>query len=471
MKAGVKGWITREVAWPEAPAGVVAGLAGRFDELVWLDSSDASPGGGLNPPAGGRWSLVAWAPRAVVVQQSGNAELSVFGRRPVRGDSIWRLLRESYGANFVREPCGLGLTPGWIGFAGFAAAGLLERVACRAGPDEVIARFGLFEQGVVLDHGARRAFAVGVVGDEATETLDSVVSAWSEACAGGFTPPPVAAVLREMVPRAGFESAVRRAREYIAAGDIYQVNLAHRIGLEFAGDPLGAYVRLREGNPAAYGAFLRWEDRAIASVSPELFLEVRDGRVRTSPIKGTRPLSGEAARDDAVIGELLGSSKDAAELAMIVDLHRNDVGRVCRPGGVRVTNARRIERIPGVVHTVADIEGELASGRDGLDALMACFPAGSISGVPKIRAIDIIAELETTPRGAYTGAIGVLGLDGTASFSVAIRTLQLSAGRAELHVGGGIVADSEPAAEYEETLTKARRILAALGVEFGAGTG
>lgn len=469
MKAAESAWIQREVPWPPAPAGVLTWLSHRFSDLVWLDSSDASPGGGLNPPAGGRWSLVAWEPRAVVAQRFGNAELSDSGGVRAQRASFWGLLRESYSTNSVHEPCGLGLTPGWIGFAGFAAAGLLERVACRSGPDEVTARFALYEQGVVLDHEARRAVAVGAAGEDGAEKVDSVAAAWVEACEREITPPPVAATIREMLPRAAFEAAVRLAREYIAAGDIYQVNLAHRIGLEFGGDPLAAYLRLRERNPAAYGAFLRWEDRAIASVSPELFLDVREGRVRTSPIKGTRPLSGDGVRDDAAIRELLGSSKDAAELAMIVDLHRNDVGRVCRPGGVRVTNARRVERIPGVVHTVADIEGELARGRDGLDALMACFPAGSISGVPKIRAMDIIAELETSPRGAYTGAIGVLGLDGTASLSVGIRTLQLAGGRADLHVGGGIVADSEPAAEYEETLTKARRILAALGVDIGAG--
>ncbi len=204
---------------------------------------------------------------------------------------------------------------------------------------------------------------------------------------------------------------------------------------------------------------------AVASFSPELFLQLRGAEVLTRPIKGTRPRTGDAARDERLRRELLASGKEAAELAMIVDLHRNDLGRVCRYGSVQVVRPRRVEAHPSVFHTVADIRGELAAGCDGIDLLAACFPAGSISGVPKIRALEIIGELEPAARGVYTGAIGVLGLDGQMTFNVAIRTVQMCGPQALLYVGGGIVADSDPAAEYEETLAKAAGILRGLALD------
>jgi para-aminobenzoate synthetase component 1 len=213
-----------------------------------------------------------------------------------------------------------------------------------------------------------------------------------------------------------------------------------------------------------FGAFMQWPGGAIASVSPELFLQLRGREVLTRPIKGTRSRTGNPVVDAKQQRELLASQKEAAELAMIVDLHRNDLGRVCEYGSVRVAHARRIEGHPSVFHTVADVTGRLEAGRDALDLLMACFPAGSVSGVPKIRALEIIGELESVARGAYTGAIGQLCLNGEAAFSVAIRTLQLSGGRGYLHVGGGIVAESDPAAEYAETLAKAAGILRSFGL-------
>ena len=227
-------------------------------------------------------------------------------------------------------------------------------------------------------------------------------------------------------------------------------------------DVLATYAAMRRTNPAPYAALLRWCGGAIASVSPELLLHVRGDSVLTGPIKGTRPRSDDAVLDAAYRQELLDSAKDAAELAMIIDLHRNDLGRVCAYGSVRVAQQRRIEAHPTVFHTVAGVVGRLAPGRDALDALAASFPAGSVTGVPKIRAMQIIDELEPVARGAYTGAVGVLGLDGQMTFNVAIRTLQIRPPAATLYVGGGIVADSDPTDEYEETLAKARGILNAL---------
>ncbi|MCH7871388.1 MAG: anthranilate synthase component I family protein, partial [Planctomycetes bacterium] len=223
------------------------------------------------------------------------------------------------------------------------------------------------------------------------------------------------------------------------------------------------HAAIQQRNPAPYAACLSWPNGGVVSSSPELFLQLRGRSIVTRPIKGTRPRTNDAVLDEVYREQLMHSEKDAAELAMIVDLHRNDLGRVCEYGSVRVRQARECEAHPTVYHTVADIHGRLRADCDALDLLTACFPAGSISGAPKIRAIEIIDELEHAARGAYTGAVGVLGLDGNQTWNVAIRTLQIHDGRGVLHAGGGIVADSDPTEEYEETLAKARGMLEALG--------
>jgi para-aminobenzoate synthetase component 1 len=343
-------------------------------------------------------------------------------------------------------------------------AGRLERLPhARAAPLDLPAlRLSLYDRGIVLDHAARRAYAVrarlhsalGVDVDPDWRTR------WEQAACACVAPVAPPQNIEEQQPeRAAYEGAVQRALKYIAAGDIYQVNLARCVRLSITADALALYERVRAANPAPYAALLRWQGGAVASVSPELFLRVCGREVLTSPIKGTRPRTGHPAPDAARREELWHSAKERAELAMIVDLHRNDLGRVCEPGSVVVRCARRLEAHPTVMHTVADVAGRLAPERDGLDLLRACFPAGSISGVPKIRALQIIHALEPVGRGAYTGAIGVLSLSGDMFWNVAIRTLQIQPPAATLYVGGGIVADSDPAAEYLETCAKAAGIL------------
>jgi len=336
-------------------------------------------------------------------------------------------------------------------------------------------RLALCDTAVVRDHRPGEVEMVRAVGlAEAlgvqSAPLASEVERWTECCSAteysGQSAPRVRAVYE--MAHADYLRRVERAIEYIAAGDIYQVNLAHRIAFENLGDPLTHYVQLRAANPAPYGALLCWPGGGVASVSPELFLNVRGRDVLTRPIKGTATRTGDTALDARSRQQLLDSPKEAAELAMIVDLHRNDLGRVCVPGSVRVRNARRLESHPTVFHTVADITGRLQDGRSAIDVLEACFPAGSISGVPKIRAMQIIDELEPTGRGAYTGTILNLTLDGQLSANVAIRTLQFAGAVGAAYVGGGIVADSDPHDEYAETLAKARGMLAGMGVELTA---
>ena len=462
-------WDICEVAWPADLSAAAARFAAG-DELAWLDSTADV----IAHPRGARFSLLCTRPVAGLEQFDRQAAtFSVGGAQVADDESGWRLWRKAV-APLPRLPRNnLLLMPGWVGYLGFELARQLERLPASHAEDLglPLMRLALFDRGIVLDHRRQQAFAVYApsVREQIGPTTDPGDADWLERWEQAATArnrsidraPPG---LHFEVDQATHERAVRRALEYIAAGDVYQVNIAQRLRLVGVPDVLDAYAALRRINPAPYAALLRWNDGAVASVSPELFLRLRGGELLTRPIKGTRPRSSDAARNEIYRRELLGCAKEAAELTMIVDLHRNDLGRVCRFGSVRVTHPRRIEAHPSVYHTVADIVGRLAPGCDAIDALAACFPAGSVSGVPKIRAIEIIDELEPVARGAYTGAIGVLGLDGQMTFNVAIRTLQLRQKAATLYVGGGIVADSDPTAEYEETLAKARGILAGLGV-------
>jgi anthranilate/para-aminobenzoate synthase component I len=272
-------------------------------------------------------------------------------------------------------------------------------------------------------------------------------------------PPAELYRLRSSFARDEYLRAVERSLEYVRAGDVFQVNLSQVFTVAFDRHASTVFARLNAAAPAVYGAYLNFGEIDLVSNSPELFLRVTpDRRVVTRPIKGTRP------RLPGMGEELLASAKDAAELNMIIDLERNDLGRVCEIGSVKVTQPRTIEEHPTVYHGVATVEGVLREDVGFVDLLRATFPGGSVTGAPKIRAMEIIEELEPVRRGPYCGAIGYLAQDGSMQFNVAIRTMTFKDGLVHVPVGGGIVADSDPAAEYEETLVKARAMFDALGV-------
>jgi para-aminobenzoate synthetase component 1 len=254
-------------------------------------------------------------------------------------------------------------------------------------------------------------------------------------------------------------AAVERIRAYIAAGDVYQVNLSQRFATRFAGAPFALYRHLFAANPAPFFAFLNAGDHQVLSTSPERFLKLDHGGVETRPIKGTRPRCADPREDRRMRTELSASPKDDAELSMIVDLLRNDIGRVCRAGSVRVAEHKRLEAYRNVYHLVSVVQGELDPGADAVDLIRATFPGGSITGCPKIRAMEIIDELEPDRRHIYTGAIGYLSFHGTMDLSIAIRTATLSNNRLVFNVGGGVVYDSDAGLEYEETLHKGRTLL------------
>lgn len=454
-------WNVRELAWPtDLPASCAA--FARRGAAAWLDGAAAEDG----------WSVLAVDPVATITQaESGRVHCEPHAPTATNPWDAWGKLHRA----LPRYPtCPVPLAPGWIGYVGFELGRWLERLPARRGlalPIPLL-RLGLYPRVMAFDHARRRALAVEAVGlaqRHHADSFDAFCARWNAAASS----PSVTATATPTVhdwsfamPREDYVAMIERARAYIAAGDIYQVNLAQRLDLTGEFEPWALYAALRRANPAAYGALLADFGGSVLSVSPELMLRVEpDGAVLTRPIKGTQPRGDDPEENRAAIAALTASAKDAAELAMIVDLHRNDLGRVCAFRSVRVVAARQLESHPTVFHTVADIRGQLRDACDALDVLRAMFPAGSITGVPKIRAAEIIDELETSARGAYTGAIGNLGLDGSASFNVAIRTLQLAGERAVVYSGGGIVADSDPHSEYVETLHKARGIMRAVGVD------
>jgi anthranilate synthase component 1 len=277
-------------------------------------------------------------------------------------------------------------------------------------------------------------------------------------------PAPAEQAVRANQTQEGFEAGVRTLQEQIAAGEIYQAVLSQRFDVPVAADPFTVYRALRHVNPSPYMYFLRMGPLAIVGSSPEMLVRVEDRRVETHPIAGTRPRGSNEEEDRRLAEELKKNEKERAEHVMLVDLGRNDIGRVCEFGSVRVPQYMAVERYSHVMHLVSTVEGRLADGQDRLDALVACFPAGTVSGAPKIRAMQLLAALEPTRRGLYAGAVGYIDFAGNLDFCIAIRTITLRNGTARIQAGAGIVADSLPAAEYQETRDKARALLQALAL-------
>ncbi|MFO1056903.1 MAG: aminodeoxychorismate synthase, component I [Dongiaceae bacterium] len=457
--------LAREIAYDD-PLRLFAPFAGEPYAML-LDS--AAPGLGQ-----GRHSFVCLDPFQVLESKDG--AIACAGRR-WSGDPFAALAAEL--ARFP-QPGLPGLPPlqgGAVGFFGYELARHLERLPAAALDDGGLPdlALGFYDCVVAFDHRARRAWIVST-GHPApagparraraaarlgalAERLAAAPAALPEPAAPGAAP-----AIASNFTAAGYRAAVQRVIDYILAGDIFQANLSQRF---LAPLPDGVsewdlYCRLRRRNPAAFAAFLRLPGAAIASASPERFLRLAGDAVETWPIKGTRPRGRDAAEDRALAAALEGSEKDRAENVMIVDLLRNDLSRVCRDGSIAVPSLCRLETLPTVFHLVSTVTGRLRPGMGAVDLLAACFPGGSITGAPKIRAMEIIAELEPTRRGPYCGAIGWLGFDGAMDSSIIIRTFAIRDRVVRFQAGGGIVADSRPDEEYEETLAKARALIEAL---------
>jgi anthranilate synthase component 1 len=364
-------------------------------------------------------------------------------------------------------------TGGAVGYLHYDAARLFERLPDRHESTKgTVASFAFYESLVAFDHVGQRLVLIAIAEpgsrvafDRARDILDGFEEdlGWERRPSGtrpAGAPPPL-----ERKDGPAFQAAVLRAKEHIAAGDIFQVVLSRQHTVPSDADPFSVYRALRMVNPSPYMYFLKEGDRTTIGASPEMLVRVEGRHVETRPIAGTRPRPGDD--DEALERDLLGDEKERAEHIMLVDLGRNDVGRVCRFGSVEVPELMTVEHYSHVAHIVSSVTGELAEGRDALDALAATFPAGTLSGAPKIRAMEIIDDLEPVSRGLYGGALGYLDLRGNLDFCIAIRTLTMTRGRATLQAGAGIVADSDPAAEEHETDVKAEALLEALRVAGG----
>jgi anthranilate synthase component I len=354
---------------------------------------------------------------------------------------------------------------GAVGYLGYEAARHFERLpeAEGAAPPVPVADFMLAENLAVFDHVTRRVRLITLhrpaaeAYEAAVGRLDEMESRLNaEAVPREAKPSVNGAGWRSNVSRGAYESMVDAAREHIFAGDAFQVVLSQRFSKPLGARPFDVYRCLRAINPSPYMFHLALGDgRFLVGTSPEVLVRVEDGRITTRPLAGTRRRTGDPVADAALERELLGDEKERAEHVMLVDLGRNDVGRVARPGSVKVERLMDIERYSHVFHISSTVTGELAPGRHPLEAVRAAFPAGTVSGAPKIRAMEIIAALEPDRRGPYAGAMGYIGYGGNLDLAITLRTVVVAGGDAYVQAGAGVVADSSPAAEYEETLAKA----------------
>jgi len=420
----------------------------------------------------GRWSFIGSRPFVTLTSRGRKVEVRrADGRIERRQCDPFFVARELLKSFAAEGDAPAPFATGAVGYFGYDLCHHIERLPATARDDIGLPEMYLafFDRLVAIDHADGKYYLIandlGEGANRAREKLDELEMRLVNARPAQIDEPPPAPLtgIGGNFSRADYLRAVQRAIDYIAAGDIFQVNLSQRFHARIRSSPLDLYRRLRAINPAPMGGFLQFGDCAVVSASPELFLRARGRHVETRPIKGTRPRGRDAAEDERLRRELLSSAKDAAELTMIVDLERNDLGRVCEYGSVRVTKAKALETYPTVFHLVAAVQGLLHPRHDIIDLLRASFPGGSITGAPKIRAMQIIDELEPTRRSAYTGSMGYIGFDGNAELNIIIRTFLLKGQDAWFQTGGGIVADSDPASEYNETLDKARALIRAVG--------
>jgi anthranilate synthase component 1 len=438
------------------PVSAFLALRGRSERAFLLESV-------VGGERVARYSFAGRDPVATVEARAGDAD-------------FLSTLRSRLGPRAAEVPGLPRFTGGAVGYLAYDAVRLFERVPQRHGKsDAPIASFSLYRSLVAFDHALQRLVLIAntepgrrAAFEDAQALLDGLESDLRQARPAGAG--PRAAPEERMEPGAAlgdgasYRDAVGRALAYIAAGDVFQVVLSRQKSVRCLRDPFAVYRALRMVNPSPYMYFLKDGTSAIAGASPEMLVRVEGRHAEMRPIAGTRPRGASEEEDARLVEELAGDPKERAEHLMLVDLSRNDLGRVCRFDSVTVPELMKVERYSHVSHLVSTVTGELAEGRDALDALVAAFPAGTLSGAPKLRAMEIIDELEPMPRGLYGGAVGYIDLRGNLDFCITIRTLLLQGGRALVQAGAGIVADSDPEAEQRETEAKAAALVEALGL-------
>lgn len=418
---------------------------------LWFDS-------GAGAAVAGRYDIVMAAPVRTLVSENGHALLrNAAGDVLATATDAMVLLRQQLAQRRLQGAappfCG-----GAAGYFGYDFGFQLHQIdrCTRLHPLPELA-LGFYDWALISDRLEQRSWWVG------RRSAEAVLPKLQERLAA--TPPPQqsfhveAASLSVQPEWAGYQQAFQQVQAHLHRGDCYQVNLARRFEVQYQGDPWSAYLQLRRLSPAPFGAYLELPFASILSVSPERFLLLEEGRAESRPIKGTRPRRAEPAADAAEAAALRRSEKDQAENVMIVDLLRNDLGQVCQPGSVTVPQLFEIESFATVHHLVSTVQGQLRPELDAVDLLAACLPGGSITGAPKRRAMEIIDQLESARRGLYCGAIAFISDDGRMDSNIAIRTAVCHQGRMSYWAGGGLVADSQAQAEFDETLHKAQPFL------------
>jgi len=437
---------------------------------------------GMNPQRLGRYSLMGSDPFLIMRSRGRNITLiSSEGEKAISNnpfDLLGELLQE-YKLN--GSNAGLPFVGGAVGYLSYDLGHFIEKLPSKAVDDLQLPEcyLAFYDAAAIFDHLEGRAYVISTGFTEKDGHLQKRAEArlkeLRQTIAGALrsekdedesfdqaASKPVN--LRSNFTHERYLEAVQKARDYIIAGDIFQVNISQRFEADMPLPPYELYRRLRKINPAPFASYLNFDGVTVVSASPERFPRLNGDRVEPRPIKGTRPRGKDPARDEALAQELVDSFKDKAEHVMIVDLERNDIGRVCRFGTVRVSELMALEKYATVFHLTSTVEGRLRPGKNAVDLLKATFPGGSISGAPKVRSIEIIDELEPTRRSVYTGSIGYLSFDGGLDLNIVIRTILVKDGKAYFQVGGAVVYDSDPEAEYVETLDKARALIQALSM-------
>jgi anthranilate synthase component 1 len=442
----------RKFPFKQSPLEVFSKLHKHYETAYILESIEG-------PRKLAQYSFIGFDPTSTVEIKNGNAK--------IRNEKTGEVNREKTSdplhvlEKLVEEKAlasgELRFVGGAVGYISYDAVRYWERLPQKTCDDLNFpdAQLGVFDDGIVFDHRERRAFYY-YSSDNRFSEIERLMKQSSDSEALAYTQPKV------NVTKQHFEKAVEKAKDYVASGDIFQVVLSKRYEFRVKGDLITFYRSLREINPSPYMYFLKAGDRQIVGSSPEMLVRVDNRVVETFPIAGTRPCVEEPGENRRLAKELLADSKERAEHVMLVDLARNDVGKIAKFGSVRVPEFMKVHRYSHVQHIVSQVVGDLKDDLKSFDALRAVFPAGTVSGAPKVRAMEIIEELEPTRRGPYAGAVGYFSYNGNADFAITIRTLFADKGKAYIQVGAGIVADSVPEREWFETDHKAEALMKAL---------
>jgi len=438
---------------------------------------------GMDPGKLGRYSFIGSSPFLVLSSRGSEITLTQGTEKSSLRGNPFDVLNNFLGVYHLDSSSPqLPFLGGAVGYFSYDLCHFIERLPGTAVDDLQLPEcyFGFYDLVVAFDNLKGKAYIISTGFPElresermerASQRLKEVKGKLADVSASGREAAllPISSTMGQ-VPLAGgfthqeYVAAVEKARQYIIAGDIFEVNLSQRFEAELSTTPYELYRWLRQINPAPFACYLGFDEVSVVSASPERFLRVHGDWVETRPIKGTRPRGKTPEEDETLANELLSSVKDRAENIMIVDLERNDLGRVCRFGTIKVTELAILEVFPTVFHLTSTVEGNLREGKNGIDLLKATFPGGSITGAPKVRAMEIIDELEPTRRSVYTGNIGYLSFNGDLDLNIAIRTFLVKGSKAYFQVGGAVVYDSDPEAEYQETLDKARALINALNM-------